>query len=93
VSDAYTLEDRKRLAPHNARVAAFMADAQWHTLAEICAALNIPNTGSAASRLRDLAASRLYNLERRRNKGSLHFYRLTPREQEQLPLLEGAWKP
>ena len=88
--DQFELEDRRRLTPHNRRVALFMADHQWRTPYEIGEALGIRNPGTVTSRLRDLAASGMYDLERERVLGQpgVHRYRLSIHKPEQLPLLE-----
>lgn len=74
-----TAEDLPRLNKQIPIVAAYMADGQWHTLAQGCQATGIPEA-SFSARLRDLrkAGNRI---ERKRIGGSkrgLHAYRMPP---------------
>lgn len=89
---SFELEDRRRLTPHNRRVALFMADHVWRTPYEIGEALGIRNAGTVTSRLRDIAASGVYDLERERVSGQpgVHRYRLSIHKPEQLTLLEAV---
>jgi hypothetical protein len=79
--------DYERLNRQTRRVAEFMADAQWHTLAEISGATGDPEA-SVSARLRDLRRPSLggYLVERRRVRPAhgLWEYRLLPAESPQL---------
>jgi len=70
--------DYARLGAQARRVLTFMADGQWHTLAEIAAATHDPEA-SISARLRDLRKPEFggYEVEDdRTGDGGLHRYRL-----------------
>lgn len=70
--------DGQRLAGLHARVAAFMSDGQWHTLAEIQAACG-GTESSCSARLRDFRKARFggHTVEREYVGDGLWQYRLT----------------
>lgn len=90
--DHWTVEDRQRLRPHNARVLEFVKDAGWFTLEYVAFSLGLRNGSTVSSRLRDIKAESQWTYERRRSDTPGVFeYRLVeknPRNAEQLSLLE-----
>jgi len=70
-------KDGARLAAQLLAVHRFMADGQWHGLADIASALDIPEQ-SASARLRDLRKARNGSrwVNRRRVSGGYFEYRL-----------------
>lgn len=74
--------DGARLSQQLQEVRAFMADKEWHSLAEISHYLGYPEA-SVSARLRDLRKSKFgsWTIDRRRQPGSNQYaYRMT-REQ------------
>ena len=72
-------KDGARLAAQLLAVHRYMADGQWHGLADIAAALDIPEQ-SASARLRDLRKKRFGALwvNRKRVSGGYYEYRVEP---------------
>ena len=60
--------DHHRLSGQLRKVRDFMTDRDWHTLAEICAAVGVESQASVSARLRDLRKTKFggYTVERRR---------------------------
>lgn len=87
--DAWTSEDRKRMAPSRAAVLALMEGGAWWPSDKACQALGLRNLGTFTSRVRDLAAYFQWCYEKRRgSQPGVWEYRLfRPGPSEQLPLL------
>ncbi len=74
--------DSERLSKEFVRVFTFMADAEWHTLAEIAAVTGDPLPGISA-RIRDFRKAKFggHTVDRRYVRDGLWEYRLTVQKQ------------
>jgi hypothetical protein len=86
--------DRERLAGQIQRVFNFMADGEWHSLAEVSSATGDP-PASVSAQLRHLRKERFgsYTVEKDYQGDGLYFYRLVAAEPPVVPVAEAPAEP